>query len=637
MLFRGQSAPFPLRRLRAKPFLSNHLAAGSGSHWAGARGKVTWSSSFSLFPLCPENLATKILSLLFVLSNIAAFGQLPTNNLASGGLDVATDTNGLLIAPANFFAANSNSLNAAVNGLHGSGGANLVPGGANYDNAAAWGYPQYTLGPVVPTATYFLWLPQNDENGNDQGVLFNGDHSGGLSTSGIFIPGTNRRCQLFAQNPSTAIKAQVYLVTNFYGGNFGGNFYGYGLLNLDPASTVSDSSLTNVQFQNSALFINNLGGHVDRIISSIPSRRMAAAPVSLIHLGSSSDTVGYADINFELAANDSVALGGPTLYFAIGIGEAGTGIYNQPYLESYLGQYPFYFVGAGDRFGGFRGGSGKGNWVWFGPEGTNNVGVEWDYFSHSLSNYWQRRPLKATSTIARLGGFDRAHRQRGNRQQRLALQVTNNTALNTATANSITVSNLITGNGAGLTNVPMVSSTTVPMGAWFTNNVADGAALTAATALSNTNARRRLCLCTQCHERHQWPLRPALGLECRHRAGRYPRALQWHERSHRNQCCFQCPRCRHPGQGDSESSVTWGSAISVTNHISTNSYISREAITLPLTIGKFTRLRQIHPLADSTPRRGRRGHHDEHEPAGDRSPHLLLQRNTITNFPTTSQ
>ena len=66
-----------------------------------------------------------------------------------------------------------------------------------------------------------------------------------------------------------------------------------------------------------------------------------------------------------------------------------TGIYNQPYLESYLGQYPFYFVGAGDRFGGFRGGSGKGNWVWFGPEGTNNVGVEWDYFSHSLSNYWQ--------------------------------------------------------------------------------------------------------------------------------------------------------------------------------------------------------------------------------------------------------
>lgn len=52
---------------------------------------------------------------------------------------------------------------------------------------------------------------------------------------------------------------------------------------------------------------------------------------------------------------------------------------------------------------------------------------------------------------------------------------------------------LFTGGGAGLTNIGIVTSVTIPMGAWFTNNVADGASLSAASAMSVTNAGDAFC------------------------------------------------------------------------------------------------------------------------------------------------
>lgn len=67
-------------------------------------------------------------------------------------------------------------------------------------------------------------------------------------------------------------------------------------------------------------------------------------------------------------------------------------------------------------------------------------------------------------------------------------------ATNESRAVAITnAGNLLGGNGSGITNVGIVTSVTIPMGAWFTNNVANGADLTAASAMSVTNAGDAFC------------------------------------------------------------------------------------------------------------------------------------------------
>jgi hypothetical protein len=57
-------------------------------------------------------------ALLLILSiSFPSFGQLPTNNLVPASVAVVSGTNGALMAPANFFAANSNLLNASVSAV----------------------------------------------------------------------------------------------------------------------------------------------------------------------------------------------------------------------------------------------------------------------------------------------------------------------------------------------------------------------------------------------------------------------------------------------------------------------------------------------------------------------------------------
>lgn len=140
------------------------------------------------------------------------------------------------------------------------------------------------------------------------------------------------------------------------------------------------------------------------------------------------------------------------------------------------------------------------------------------------------------------------------------------------------------GFGSGGTTGSNVTSLTVPMGAWFVNNVGDGASLSAASALSLTNTadawgftdavtnviRTRLAM------PYDWDAQP----------------IKW---SFRATCTATNPapntnvvfavRGALLGMGDSEDNVTWSSLQWVTNGIDKKPYVQTVSITKAITPG----------------------------------------------------
>lgn len=128
-----------------------------------------------------------------------------------------------------------------------------------------------------------------------------------------------------------------------------------------------------------------------------------------------------------------------------------------------------------------------------------------------------------------------------------------------------------------------VSSIAIPMGAWFVNGVAI-APLSAATATTVTNSS------------DGYSFADAITNVIR---SRFALPWDWDGNSVEVeiQACCQGPngttasnvvfavRAAALGDGDRADSATFGTAISVTNHISTNSFILRSAITGPITVG----------------------------------------------------
>lgn len=129
-----------------------------------------------------------------------------------------------------------------------------------------------------------------------------------------------------------------------------------------------------------------------------------------------------------------------------------------------------------------------------------------------------------------------------------------------------------------------LASVAIPMGAWFVNNVADGANLTAATASVSTNTA------------DAWTFADAITNVIRTRF-----ALPWDWDGGTVEASIQATssgtnstfttnvvfgvRAAAIGDRDIESVPSWGSVISVTNHNSTNLWVSSISTTRPITVG----------------------------------------------------
>ena len=129
-----------------------------------------------------------------------------------------------------------------------------------------------------------------------------------------------------------------------------------------------------------------------------------------------------------------------------------------------------------------------------------------------------------------------------------------------------------------------VTSVTIPMGAWFNTFLDDGAALTAATFFAPTNTADGWAFADSVTNR----IRTRLALPIDWDAGTVEmeiRALCTGTNSSLATNTVWAVRGAALGELDREDSPTFGTAVSVTNHISTNSYIQGVCITLPITVG----------------------------------------------------
>jgi hypothetical protein len=283
--------------------------------------------------------------------------QLPTNNIAPQKIALMTDTNGtfaggVIIRP--------------VNGGLGIANTNYVPSGATYNQVDANGY-SCTFVTLDTTRWYFAVVP-GQGNGNDVGIFWDtNNYSSAISVDGLFQP-TNAIVELLGNNAGSTVGTQIYpLVTNLYG-FLGGQFDGALSTNATIPVTV---------IANSGGFV---GGRLVAIADStlehfiISTNTTDESTLSLFRAGPH----GYADINFFTHTSTNVVPpNAPKLWFAIGVHDPGQGVseppYDQPYLESYSAANPFYFVGAGDIFGGFYSTASRdGDWVWF-RDGTTNT------------------------------------------------------------------------------------------------------------------------------------------------------------------------------------------------------------------------------------------------------------------------
>ena len=335
-------------------------------------------------------------ALTFALFALFAVPSAPaqTNNLRPGACAVMVTTNGVLVAPTNFFATNAALLNVAVTNLnatnligvvaplHGGLGyanTNLIPSGAVYDNGVAYGFPAYVLNVVSNQSYYF----------NYTNIIANEDVFYGVGweslsppvvgfPGGSFVAGTNRILLYTDGSSGDPVTSQIWPeATNLYG-TFIGGFYG----TLSNNSVVPDSALSgNVQLRSAALNETANGGVEHKLWST---NTTGGSTLSLVHYG----PLGYADINFFTAANQTAAVGSPDLQFAIGCSpnaNSNNAAYASPYIELYSGK-SFWWVTSGTWFGGVRGG-GKFNFVWFQNGTTNTPMFEIDRASNTITNY----------------------------------------------------------------------------------------------------------------------------------------------------------------------------------------------------------------------------------------------------------
>lgn len=158
---------------------------------------------------------------------------------------------------------------------------------------------------------------------------------------------------------------------------------------------------------------------------------------------------------------------------------------------------------------------------------------------------------------------------------------TTNAGAGTFTTHKMAVSVL---QASANTNWASVSSATIPMGAFTTNYTGDGASVTMATYTNQANGsdawqffsgqtnviRLRFALPLD------WDLGTVkLGL----------RALCFGTNASSATNIVWAVQAAAIANGGDESSPTFGTAVWTTNHISTSANVSREAITLPLTVG----------------------------------------------------
>jgi hypothetical protein len=347
----------------------------------------------------------------FLLLNLAE-AQLPTNNIPPSTEAVMTDTNGNLAAPPNFFSKNSNSIISSIgvvqaaNGGLGISNTNLVPAGAAYAGSDPCdGLPYYTMTGLDTTKWYYMSLPPGNDGGAED---TNCSTSYGIST--LFKPLSSTIYLIgFANGPvGIQIYPTVTNITGFLSGQFDGT--------LTPDSSVPAAALPfSVQFQTNVLSVGSTNvTDLNSIYSAnTNSSEDKGSTLTLHHAGPS----GYTDINFKTtgSAANLHSPGSYTLWFAIGVGGhsiAQDGIYFTPYIESYLGVNPFYFVGGGQIFGGFYSSSAQdGDWIWYRDGTTNTAMFRINRANAIVSNYVDvacasnlyLRPISIAPAASRIG------------------------------------------------------------------------------------------------------------------------------------------------------------------------------------------------------------------------------------------
>jgi hypothetical protein len=170
---------------------------------------------------------------------------------------------------------------------------------------------------------------------------------------------------------------------------------------------------------------------------------------------------------------------------------------------------------------------------------------------------------------------------------------TTNAGLGTFTTHKVALSVLLSSAG---TNWASVSSTTIPMGAFTTNYTGDGASVTMATYTNQANGsdafqffsgqtnviRLRYALPID------WDLGTVeIGLRglCFGTNAAAGTNANWGTNSIPMTNVVWAVKAASIANGGDESSLTFGTAVWTTNHISTSANVSREAITQPLTVG----------------------------------------------------
>jgi hypothetical protein len=368
-----------------------------------------------------------ILPFAFLIFN-SALAQLPANNLSASASAVMTDTSGNLTAPLNFFSANSNTLSASVFATNFSS-RNLIPAGAMYDNGTSafddftGETSGYSVSGIISNGLYGIYLGGNDYDvyGAPGWALSPGTFR---NMSGVFLAQTNV-IWIGGNFTSVPVQAQLYLLaTNVSIGAyymFASNFYGNFVGTIDPTTTIPPGPLNSASVQITTNALND-GYSGNGSLNSVFSQNLIGAggstfdqgsTFSLWHAGGS----GYCDINFHTTSSTSNMRNQAsyTLWFAIGVGGhsvAQDGIYFTPYIESYLGQYPFYFVGNGQIFGGlYSSANHDGDWLWY-QDGTTNTtmfrinranGIVSNYVDVACASNLLLRPISVAPTAARLG------------------------------------------------------------------------------------------------------------------------------------------------------------------------------------------------------------------------------------------
>lgn len=313
------------------------------------------------------------------------------------------NTNGVLLAPTNFWTTNASNITAAMglvppvtnlasatdNGLFPSNyfnaltSSNMIPPDAHYsatqdpnasDSIGDTTYFYWTN--LNPAVTYAIIVPGQGYPANDLGIVSStNDFADFIYTNGLFTP-LHATCEILGRTANSDIHFQIKPVMT--------NYWAYGLWQgifdgtLTTNSVVPDSCLGG----DVLLRYNQLNGPLYCTTTNSNEHYIAqhgSSDGSLMWL-MKADNHGYCDLAFLTKNSTTIPpLAGldlnSTLRFTFGAGVPGTNQfpYNTPYCEMYLDREPFYFVGASHIWGGFKPATNSlGHWIWYGTD-TNDV------------------------------------------------------------------------------------------------------------------------------------------------------------------------------------------------------------------------------------------------------------------------